>query len=182
MTRTVGLVAVVCLTSSVLGAENKETWKTYAPEGAGFSVLFPSEPTTGTIPKQEPPVYTAAIKRTAVDALSYQVTWSLRDKPFEGRGAAIIFVRAAELGAVKVSKGKLIRSKRITRGELEGREFVIEVSKDNVVRERIFAGGKSVYSLDVWGKDQKAMESPDAEKFFNSFKLGKEIEGTGGKK
>jgi hypothetical protein len=56
------------------------------------------------------------------------------------------------LGEVKASKGKLIRSKRITRGDMEGREYIIEHSKDNVVRDRIFAGGKFVYSQSVWGK------------------------------
>ena len=162
--------------------EDKETWITHAPEGAGFSLLFPSEPTTGTIPKQKPPTYTAVIKRTTVDSLSYHANWSLRDKPFEARPAAIIYVRAAELGAVKASKGKLIRSKRITQGEMEGREFVIEYSENNVVRQRIFAGGKFVYLQSVWGKDEKAVQSPDAEKFFNSFMLRKEGEGKGSKK
>jgi hypothetical protein len=176
------MLAVLVLTSSVLGMEDKETWITHAPKGAGFSLLFPSGPTTGTIPEQKPPIYTAGIKRTTVDSLSYHATWSLRDKPFEGRAAAIIFVRAAEFGGVKTSKGKLIRSKRITRGEMEGREFVIEHSKDNVSRERIFAGGKFVYSQSVWGKDEKAVQSQEAEKFFKSFKLSKENEAKGSKR
>ena len=62
---------------------------------------------------------------------------------------------------------------------MEGREFVIACSESNVVRQRIFAGGKFVYSQSVWGKDEKAVQSPDAEKFFNLFMLRKEGEGKG---
>ncbi len=170
------MIALLVLASSVLGVEDKETWKTHAPAGAGFSVLFPSAPTTGKVPKQEPSIYTANIKRTTPESLSYQVSWSVRDKPFKSPSAARLFVRAAEQGAVKAVKGKLIRSKRITLDEMEGREYVLEVSKDNVVRDRTFAGSKFVYSLTVWGKDERALQSQDAEKFFKSFKLKKEAE------
>ncbi len=116
------MIALLVLASSVLGMDDKETWKTHAPAGAGFSVLFPSAPTTGMIPKQEPPIHTATIKRATVESLSYQVSWSVRDKPFESPAAARLFVRATELGAAKAVKGKLIRTKRITLGEMEGRE------------------------------------------------------------
>jgi hypothetical protein len=142
---------------------------------------LPSEPTTGVIPKQEPPIYFATIKRKTVDTLSYQVHWSPREKSFESRDAAKGFVKSAQEGALRVAKeklnGKLIRSKRITLGDLEGREYVIYYSEGNVSRTRDFAGGKEVYSLSVWGRDEEAVGSADAEKFFNSFQLSKTAEG-----
>src|SRR5262249_30735638 len=114
-------------------------------------------------------------------SLSYQVHWSPREKSFESRDAAKRFLKGAQEGASRVAKeklnGKLIRSKRMTLGDLEGREYVIYYSEGNVSRTRDFAGGKEVYSLSVWGRDEEAVGSADAEKFFNSFQLSKTAEG-----
>ena len=179
--RTLFCVVALFLGCSVLRAEDKDVWKRYAPARAGFSVLLPSEPTTGSIPKKEPPIYFAGIKRKAEDSLSFQIHWSPREKSFESRDAAKAFVKGAREGALRVAKekfnGKLIRSERITLGDLEGSEYVIYFSEGNVSRTRDFAGGKEVYSLTVFGNDEKAVGSPDAEKFFNSFQLSKTAEG-----
>jgi hypothetical protein len=112
------------------------------------------------------------VPRKVVEGLGYVCQW-LKREPFESKAAEAAYLKGQQEGSLQATKGKLLAEKEIQLDKAPGREFVIQVSKSNVVRCRVFLVRDRVINLQVWGQDEKAVRSKDAERFFRSLKVMK---------
>jgi hypothetical protein len=163
------LLAAVVLVAPLALAQDKPAWKELAPEGAGFTVLFPGEPAVSKLRDGG----RAQIKRSPVEGISYYGTWTTREMPFATEEVAKAYLLGMQEGSAKAVKGKVISDKEITLDGVPGREFGIEAPENTVIRCRVFAVGDRIFNFQVWGKDKEAVQSTDPEKFFGSIKLTK---------
>ena len=144
-------------------------WIVFSPEGGGFSVALPGQPTRRPLPhntKAEPspaPLY----ELTSGD-FAYVVSYI--DYPFSAEGAERdeLLDKGAEAG-ITGAGGKVVSSKPISLGGHPGREVEGEV-KGVAYRSRVYLVDRRLYLLIVWQRPGSA-GSENAAKFFESFKL-----------
>src|SRR5262245_49783203 len=148
-------------------------WKQYAPKETGFEVWFPRDPAVQTSPQGSETIHVAGVQRRTADGLGYVCQWVTKAKPFRDKQAEAEYLRGQQEGAVQSENGMLIEEKEITRDGLPGREFIIKFSGKNFLHCCVYLAGNQVINLQVWGKDQQAVSSKDAAKFFKSLKIGK---------
>jgi hypothetical protein len=168
-----GALLALLLLAPFTPAADRPEWKEFTPEGAGFTVLLPGEPTVRKLPEGGG---RAEIKRPAVDGFSYHCSWLLKEVPPAGPEVARAYLLGMQEGSAKGVKGKVVASKEITLDGMPGREFVIDVAENQVIRCRAYAVGERLLDFQVWGKDREAVQSKDPEKFFGSIKLTKKPE------
>jgi hypothetical protein len=164
--------ATLALAAASLSAQPEREWRRYAPKGAGFEVLLPSDPAVKETPHGTETLHVAAVQRKAVESLGYVCQW-LKAGPFANQEAEAAYLQGQQEGSLRASKGKLLAEKEIRLGAAAGREFVVAVSEGNVLRCRVFLAGGKVINLQVWGRDEDAVRSKDAQRFLASLKFSK---------
>jgi hypothetical protein len=167
--KTACMTLTFALCYSLVPADDKEKWKEYSSAEGRFQVHFPGVPEVGTVPNQKPEMHRVAVKRPSSDGLGYMCYWTVKEEPFRDKESEVAYLKGLQEGAVKSSRGELDGEKEIELDGLKGREFFVKVSKNNYVRFRAFVSGKHVYTIQVWGKDNEAVQSQDADKFLKSF-------------
>jgi hypothetical protein len=167
------MLAALLLAPPPAQSQDKPEWKEFVPEGAGFTVRLPGEPSVSKLPDGGG---RAQLKKTAADGFTYYCTWMPKEVPPAGEDVAKAYLRGMEAGAAKAVKGKVVAEKEITLDGVPGREYVIAAPENTVIRCRAFAAGERVLDFQVWGKDREGVQSKDPEKFFGSIKLTKKEE------
>jgi len=140
-------------------------WITFAPEGANFSILFPSQP-VATINKKT--AYTLHSFTTTAERATYVATYTdyeeIKLKPAE-------FLIANRDRFNKGLQATLISSREITLDGNTGLEFVSENPAANIKSQLFLIGNRLFQTATVVFKDTDQTEWVD--KFFSSFKLTK---------
>ena len=138
-------------------------WVKFAPEGAGFSVSFPSQPVE-TINKKTS--YTLHTFTTMANRATYVATYTdyeqIKLKPEE-------FLTANRDRFNKGLQATLISSREITLDGHTGLEFVSENPAANIKSQLFLLGNRLFQTATVTLRDTDQTEWTD--KFFASFKL-----------
>src|SRR5262249_47477692 len=83
-------------------------WSTIAPNGAGFEVRFPEEPTLkSSTPDRFGTSHLIAIRRLALDHLGFVCTWRLLDRLIEGGVSIDSFLRGAQAAELRTPMARL---------------------------------------------------------------------------
>jgi hypothetical protein len=165
--RLVALSVALALTATA-SAEEKP-WKEFTSKEAGFTVLFPGKPKQS---KQEAAGTTVLQYSVELDGVAYMAAFAeLPAKVTEIKPV----LDGARDGAVRNTKGKLVKESEITLGKDKhpGREILVEVADNNFLRQRFYiVNGNQMPQVVVVGK-KEAVTGKDADRFLDSFKLDK---------
>jgi len=155
-------LAFTVFISVAAASQTPEEGALYSPKEAAFELRFPAEPTVQKKPQLFGSVIImAGIQRKSVEEFGYVCQWLIRDKAFDSPEAENIYLIGQQIGSVTGSKGKLLHEKKISLNGINGREFAVQVSDNNVFRCRVFLAGKRVINVQVWGKDLQALDSEE---------------------
>lgn len=140
-------------------------WITFAPEGGGFSILFPSQPVETINKKTAYTLHSFTITANrATYVASYTDYEQVKLKPAE-------FLVANRDRFNKGLQATLISSREITLDGNTGLEFVSENPAANIKSQLFLIGNRLFQTATVVFKDTDQTEWVD--KFFASFKLTK---------
>lgn len=140
-------------------------WVEFAPEGGGFSMLFPNQPVE-TISKKTN--YTLHSFTTTMGRATYVATYSDYAKvKFEPAA----FLEANRDRFNKSLQAKLISSRDITVDGHAGLEFTSETPAANIKSQLFLIGNRMFQTATMVFKDQD--QTKYVEKFFASFKFTK---------
>lgn len=167
------LLAGSLLTIGWAGAQDEPKGKLIAPKDAGFELRFPSEPKLQKLDGGDNTIHVAGVTRKTVEGLAFTCHWIIRDKGFENKTAEAAYLQGQVQGSVQGSKGKLVEDKEIALNDFPGRQFIIEVDKQNMLLSHLYLAGRRVIRVTVMGKDREAVTSAEALRFFNSLKISK---------
>ena len=167
------LMGLSSLISVSMGSKVDDDPTSYAPKEAAFEVRFPAAPTVEKKPNLFRTIVMANVRRKAVDELGFNCQWLLKSSASSAKEGELIYLKGSVAGAVTAARGKLLEEKAIMHGDFIGREFIVLISEGNTFRSRVFVAGKRVISLQVWGKDKDAVNSKEANAFFDSLKIAK---------
>ena len=149
-------------------------WGRMSSPSEGFAVTHPIVFKRQKMTDKDPNGHDVRLTffRFSKDDVTYIVGISEFDKEYMSQSNKQIFDNARN-GSLARSGGKLIREKDIKLGKFEGREVVNAVGgKDGgVVIARIFVANGRQYSVMIAGKKQEDVESEDALRFLDSFKI-----------
>jgi hypothetical protein len=159
------LSAVVTAAAQAQSQTDPHGWINFAPEGAGFSILFPTQPVENTNKKT---AYTLHSFTTNANRATYVAAYSdyeeIKLKPAE-------FLAANRDRFNKGLQATPISSREITVGGHTGLEFVSESPAANI-RSQLFLVGNRLYQIVTMVlRDTDQTEWTD--KFFASFKFVK---------
>jgi|SRR5687767_590712 len=140
-------------------------WEEFAPEGGGFSILFPNKPVE-TISKRTN--YTLHSFTTTVGRATYVATYSDYEQ-VKAKPAA--FLEANRDRFNKGLQATLISSREITVDGHTGLEFTSETPAANVKSQLFLIGKRMFQTATMVFKDVD--ETKYVEKFFASFKFTK---------
>ena len=158
---------VLCVVISAAAQSQSQTdppgWIKFAPEGAGFSILFPATPVEATNKKTSYTLhsFTVAANRATYVA-SYTDYVEVKLKPAE-------FLIANRDRFNKGLQATLVSSKEITLDGQTGLEFVSENPAANIKSQLFLVGNRLFQTATVTFKDTDQTEW--TEKFFASFKF-----------
>jgi hypothetical protein len=157
------LVLLVAVTSAAAQTD-PQGWVTFVPEGAGFSILFPTQPVENINKKT---AYTLHSFTTTANRASYVASYTdyeeIKLKPAE-------FLLANRDRFNKGLQATLVSSREITLDGHTGLEFVSENPAANI-KSQIFLIEKRLFqTATVVFKDTDQTQWTD--KFFASFKFG----------
>jgi hypothetical protein len=159
------LSAVITATAQAQSQTDPHGWINFAPEGAGFSILFPTQPVENINKKT---AYTLHSFTTNANRATYVAAYSdyeeIKLKPAE-------FLAANRDRFNKGLQATPISSREITVGGHTGLEFVSESPAANI-RSQLFLVGNRLYQIVTMVlRDTDQTEWTD--KFFASFKFVK---------
>ena len=161
-------------------------WKTFRPDGAGFSVALPGQPR-----REERAVATDAgeVPSVRYEAGAGGVNYSVS---FVDYGAAAArdpkrLLDATRDAVIRLSKGDLLGERRVTLGRYPGRDFEAAIplvkpagapgaaeskgeTERGLLRCRIYLVGRRVYQVMAAGP-KRAEDAEQVDAFFKSFKL-----------
>lgn len=140
-------------------------WIKFAPEGAGFEILFPSQPVEATNKKTNYTLHSFTVTANrATYVASYTDYEEIKLKPAE-------FLLANRDRFIKGLQATLVSSREITVDGQTGLEFVSENPAANI-KSQVFLIEKRLFQIaTVVFKDTDQTEWTD--KFFASFKFTK---------
>jgi len=172
------MIGRICLSLTLpllLGAGQDETpkdWLPFAPDGGGFSILLPVEPTEGkrTVKTPQGEVEVTYFLVEVKDQGSYVVVYSEYPQEALKGGADEKRLDNARDGAVQSAKGKLKAEKRIRLQNFPGRELVIESSAGGGVRTRLYAVKNRLYQTMAAGS-RGFLQAKETVRFLDSFQL-----------
>ena len=147
-------------------------WKTFSPDGGGFSVQMPGTPKEfkKNLETQAGPVE-MLIYELPVPGTEGKLVVSYCDFPEATKpGTEDKRLDNARDGAIASSKGKLKREKSLLIETYPGREVTIDVEEKGLVVLRLYAVNKRLYQVMVVGP-MDLVTSQDAQKFLTSFRL-----------
>jgi hypothetical protein len=148
-------------------------WQAFTPKGAGFRISVPGLP-----------------EETQQTAKSPQGTVAIRSFPLTTKDATFVagmteypaanFVAGQEQsrldqardGALQTAKGRLRSERKITVDGRPGRELMIATETGHAIRLRLIADGPRLFQVMVIA-NSRFLESPDATRFLESFRLVK---------
>jgi hypothetical protein len=143
-------------------------WVKFSPPGMGVEVSFPKAP---QMLPDIGDVHAAGVGRIADFELGYQIEWQMTSKSMDESE----FLKIKN-GILRDSKGKLVDEKKITKDGFAGLDIVIDQS-GTFSRSQAYISGKRLVILGLLGRDEKAVRSEAAEKFFASFKANGQHDG-----
>ena len=154
--------------------ELPEGWAKVDGGEHAFEAAFPGEAKRRKVIDKDPngnPVEVTAIQ-AGNSNITYFVGISAFDDPeYLKQSKKIVFDNSRD-GALKRSKGKLVKENDVKLGTIEGRDFTISVAQGaNFVRARLFVANGRLYSTLIAAKAEADTDSKDAKRFFNSFKI-----------
>lgn len=151
------------------GDKMREGWVVFSPEGGGFSVMLPGEPTQGSLRRDAAAgPATSLLYEVTSGGLKYVVSYT--DYPFSAEGAERdkLLDMGAEAG-ITGAGGKVASNKPISLGDHPGREVKGE-TKGFLYQSRVYLVKQRLYLLIVW-QPPGGGGSEEADKFLDSFKL-----------
>jgi hypothetical protein len=145
-------------------AQTEQTgWEEFAPEGGGFSMLFPTQPVETITAKAN---YTMHSFATTAGRATYVVSYTDYQRIKLGPEA---FLLANRDRFIKGLQAKLISSREITVNGHAGIDFTSENSAANI-RSQLFLIGKRMFqTASVVFKDVD--QTREVNRFFDSFKF-----------
>ncbi len=173
--RILGLVlvlAVGCNGNSLFAPD--ASWKEFRHENGRFTVLFPGTPKedTQSAPTAIGPI---AVHFFTVESPEGMMAVAYSDFPAEliRRGNVDKMLDGARDGAVANVGGKLVEEKKAGLWDAPGRELLVKVKDSAFCRCRLYLVKNRLYQVHVLGNRER-VESPEADKFFNSFEFHRE--------
>jgi hypothetical protein len=144
-------------------------WQELSPGDRGFTVQVPGAPNEfkKTISGQEVVIYEVPL---AAMGAKFVVSYSRIPAGAVVAGTEDKRLDNARDGAVASSKGKLKQEKSLLLDQFPGRELTIQIDDKTSVLLRLYAVKNVLYQTAVIGPPD-ALASPEAKKFFASFKL-----------
>lgn len=158
---------LLLLIATTIAAQTDQTggWIEFAPEGGGFSALFPSKPTENVNQK---PAFTlhsfTATAGRATYVASYTDYEQVKLQP-------AVFLNANRDRFNKLMQATLISSRDITLDGHTGLEFTSENSAANIKSQIFLVGNRLYQTATVVFKDEDDTRYVD--RFFGSFKFKK---------
>jgi hypothetical protein len=146
-------------------------WKDFEPEQAKFTIKMPGEP--APLPKPDPAV--ANIWGSSGGNLSYSIRYTdLTDPSVAQNQDKIEGIFDDIYGTIGLTEqlDNREQKKQLNFGGVSGREIDGTTSDKKSTRIRMCISGGRLYRADVTGP-KEAVDSPDAEVFFSSFKVGR---------
>ena len=146
-------------------------WKDFEPEQAKFTIKMPGDPAP---PKQKPDPSISGIWESTAGNLSYSIRYTdLFDPSVTKNQDKIEQIYDDIYNSIGLTDGLDNRDqKRQNFGGVAGREIDGTTTDKKATRIRIGIAGGRLYRADVTGP-KEAVDTPDAEAFFNSFKIGR---------
>jgi hypothetical protein len=171
-----GLAAALLATASVLAAP-EPAWKEFTSRDGGFSVRMPKTPTEQTKSLKSPfgPVDVTMFQAISPkDGLLYQVAYNDFPAFLVQLADADDVLKAIPGGVAQGVNGKVLSNDKVKLGDHPGREFEIEVfGGQGVVHGRAYLVKDRLYQVMVIAP-KDAADSPDINRFLDSFKLTKD--------
>ncbi len=146
-------------------------WKDFEPEQAKFTIKMPGDP--APLPKPDSTV--ANIWGSSAGNLSYSVRYTeLTDPGLAQNQDKIEEIFDDIYGTIGLTEGLDNREQKrqINFGGIAGREIDGTTPDKKATRIQMCISGGRLYRADVTGP-KDAVDSPDAEVFFSSFKVGR---------
>jgi hypothetical protein len=144
------------------------------PPGAGFTVSLPGTPgeVKQTINTPLGPVEAKMfVVANPSDKSGFLVGFNDYPAGVTQQGTPDQILDGARQGAVQnVPGAKLLAEKKVSVGDVPGREITMDLGTAGQGRFRFFLAGSRLYQLGVTGTGEK-VTSADAERFFNSFRI-----------
>jgi hypothetical protein len=153
-------------------------WEKFSSSGGRYSVLMIGKPTEKT-EKGNMTLLGPTESRYAMVKLGAHHTLSVMYQDFVsgefGKGDLEQIYDNARAAALSNVKGKLLRSKKVTLGDLIGRELKIEMPRSKIpgggiMHARYFFKGQRFYQV-IFLAPKAEYNSDDADKFLDSFKI-----------
>ncbi len=146
-------------------------WKNFEPEQAKFTIKMPGDPA----PLPKPDASVANIWGSSAGNLNYSVRYTeLTDPGLAQDQDKIEAIFDDIYGTIGLTEKLDDREQKrqINFGGIAGREIDGTTPDKKATRIRMCVSGGRLYRADVTGP-KDAVDSPDAEVFFNSFKVGR---------
>jgi hypothetical protein len=146
-------------------------WKDFEPEQAKFTIRMPGEP--APLPKPDPAV--ANIWGSSEGNLSYSIRYTALSDPGMAQNQdkiEQIFDDIYNSIGLTDQLDNREQKKQLNFGGVSGREIDGTLPDKKAIRIRICVSGGRIYRADVTGP-RESVDSPDANAFFNSFKVGR---------
>lgn len=130
-----------------------------------FSVRFPSEPTLDKVQGSSAlGPHTHYTWEVDIDDRHWSVTYTeYSNPPVKNYDKNVMSLKAA-------TKGEIVLQSRIEHGSIDGREVVILLPDNKVMRQLMFMVGNRLYQV-VYGGPAGSETLADAQTFFTSFEL-----------
>ena len=146
-------------------------WRTFTPPQGGFSVSFPSEPTSDTSVEIPAPGLRIVTHSFEVDTDDHTFSVAYNDLPESlQRRAPSALLDGGVKGAVANIHGRLLQHSEISLGAYPGREFRAQAHDGLVMHARLFVVRHRVYHVLVVSKNDKAFRA-EVFSFLESFRL-----------
>jgi hypothetical protein len=146
-------------------------WKDFEPEQAKFTIKMPGDPA----PLPKPDASIANIWGSSAGNLSYSIRYNELFDPDTAKDQDKIegiFDDIYSSIGIKEQLDDRVQKRQINFGGIAGREIDGTTPDKKSTRIRMCVSGGRLYRADVTGP-KEAVDSPDAEVFFNSFKVGR---------
>jgi hypothetical protein len=152
-----------------MGAGEPIPWKEYSPPDKSFTILLPGTPTEDKDVSARANSRAVTAKTGPEDGLCFIVVCQEIPKPVRRTGEAKRFLKGVERAFGEKSSTKSV--KEIPLGTIPGKEFVAEGYLGKKVRCRAYVVGSRSYQLMALSDDSASLDSNEAARFFESFRL-----------
>jgi hypothetical protein len=169
--RLVQATLLVMVTTLLLVTTAEAQWRTFTPPQGGFSVSFPSEPSSDTSVEIGAAGLRLLTHTFDVETDDHNFGVAYNDLPESlQRKAPSALLDGAVNGAVANIHGRLLQHSEISLGAYPGREFRAQTHDGHVMHVRVFVVRHRVYQIMVVSKTDKALRS-EVFSFLESFRL-----------